>query len=84
MEPLSLSSEGRFPPLLKRQRIVVLIYGLVEASRKAFGEVSDSERVVDIEMGVANEFFEFCDISIGVLGIHFESLHDDGPCLFFL
>ena len=84
MEPLSLSSEGCLPPLLKCCRVVVLIDGFVEASGKALGKVSDSEGVVDVKVGVANEFFKFCNITIGVLGIHFESLHDDGPCLFFL
>ena len=84
MEPLSLSSEGCFPPLLERGGAVVLVNGFVKTSRKAFGEMSDGKGIVDVEMGVANKFFELHDIAVRVLGIHLESLHDTGLSLFFL
>ena len=84
MEPLSLSPEGRFPPLLKRCRTVVLIDSFVEALRKAFGKVANGKRVVDVEVSVVNEFFKLCNVTVRVLRIHLESLHDERPGFLFL
>ena len=84
MEPLSLSSEGRFPPLLERCRAVVLIDGFVEASWKAFSKMSDSKGIIDVKMGMANKFFKLGNVAVGILRVHFEALQDDGPGLFFL
>ena len=62
----------------------MLVKSFVKASWKTFGEVPNGKRVVDVEVSMANKFFKLCNITIGVLGIHLESLHDDGPNLFFL
>ena len=62
----------------------MLVNGLIETSWKSFRKVSDGERIVDVEMGVANKFFELHNIAIGILRIHFEALHDDSPCFLFL
>ena len=84
MEPLSLSSEGCCPPLLECCGSVMLIDGFIQAPWKAFGEMPDSERVVDVKVCVADELFEFRNVAVRVLRVHFESFHDDSPCLFFL
>ena len=62
----------------------MLVNSFVEASGKTFGEVPYGERVVNVEVGMADKFFEFRDIPVGVGRIHLESLHDDGPSLLFL
>ena len=62
----------------------MLVNSFVKASWKTFGKVPYGERVVDIEMGMADEFFKLRNITIRILRIHLESLHDDGPSLFFL
>ena len=62
----------------------MLVDGFIEASGKAFSEVSDSKGIVDIKMCMANEFFKICNVAIGILRIHLEALHDGGPGLFFL
>ena len=59
MEPLALSPEGRFPPLLKCHWIVELVYGFVETLWKAFSKVSNGEGVIDVEVSMSDEFFEF-------------------------
>ena len=62
----------------------MLIDGFVEASRKTFGKVSDGERVVDVEVSVAKKFFKLGNVTVWVLRVHLEALHDDGPSLLFL
>ena len=84
VEPLSLSSEGRFPPLFECCGVIVLVNSFIEAFWKTFGEMPDGEWVIDIEMRVADKLFKLCDIAIGVEGIHLDAFHDEGSCLFFL
>ena len=62
----------------------MLVNSFIEAFWKTFGEMPDGEWVIDVEVSMANKFFELCDVTIGVEGIHLETFHDEGSCLFFL
>ena len=68
VEPLSLSSEGRFPPLFECCGVIVLVNGFIKASWKTFGKVPNGKRIVDVEVSVANKFFELLQYSCRDLG----------------
>ena len=62
----------------------MLIDSFVKASWKTFCEMPYGKRVIDVEMGVSDELFEFGYVAVGVFWIHLNPFHDICAGFFFL
>ena len=81
---MSLSPEGRSPPLFESFGLVMLINGFVKGRWKSPGEHVDSLGAIDVVFSMSYEFFKMCDVSIEILPLHPDSLTKSHARFFFL